>query len=135
LRKSGIRLDLHLAKRLPSCRLDGQMIEEVLLNLITNAVDALKTAADQKMIRIASSAVGDAVRVVVADSGPGIAPERLEVIFDPFYTTKSGSTGIGLNLSRRIIVDHGGILVAGNRRGGGARFVIEIPAAAGQGPP
>ena len=129
MRRNGIDLDLRLAKNPPPCRLDRQMIEEVILNLITNAVDALKTISPPKTIRIASQTAGRMVRVVVADNGPGISSQRLQLIFDPFYTTKHGSSGIGLNLSRRIITDHGGTLTAGNRRGGGARFTIELPAA------
>jgi PAS domain S-box-containing protein len=129
LRKNGIRFELRLARRMPPCRLDPQLIEEVLLNLITNAADALKVAGEAKTIRITTRAAGDKIRVVVSDSGPGIPPSRLEAIFDPFYTTKRGSTGIGLNLSRRIIADHGGTLTAGNRRGGGGRFVIDLPTA------
>lgn len=129
LHKSNIQLDLRLATKLPVCRLDPQLIEEVVLNLITNAVDALKTAAAQKTIRITSWATGERVRVAVADNGPGIPAQRREAIFDPFYTTKRNSTGIGLVLSRRIVADHEGTLTAGSRRGGGARFVIDLPAA------
>ena len=130
LRRNGIRLDLRLAKDPPPCRVDRQLIEEVMLNLITNAVDALKTTEPPKTIRISSKTAGSMVRVVVADSGPGIPDDRIQSIFDPFYTTKRGSTGIGLNLSRRIITDHGGTLAAGKRRGGGACFTIDLPTAA-----
>jgi PAS domain S-box-containing protein len=129
LRKNAIRLELRLASNLPVCRLDPQLIEEVILNLITNAVDALKAEPVDKQIHITSWSSGKQVRVAVADNGPGIPVRRREVIFDPFYTTKGNSTGIGLNLSRRIIADHGGFLTAGSRRGGGARFVIDLPAA------
>ena len=132
LRKNAIRLDLRLASRLSPCRLDPQLIEEVILNLITNAVDALKTEPVEKVIRITSWTYGGRVRVAVADNGPGIPVRRREAIFDPFYTTKRNSTGIGLNLSRRIIADHGGRLTAEQRRGGGARFVIDLPAADGK---
>ena len=127
LRKSGIRLDVRLGQDLPRCRIDPHLIEEVVLNLLTNAAEALKTVRHDKTIRISSSQTGDIIRVCVADSGPGIPPERCQAIFDPFYTTKDGSTGIGLSLSQRIINDHGGTLAAASEKSGGARFVIELP--------
>jgi signal transduction histidine kinase len=65
--------------------------------------------------------------VTVSDSGPGVPLDQREKIFDPFYTTKNGSTGIGLSLSHRIIVDHGGSLEISSSRWGGAEFRIEIP--------
>ena len=131
LRKSEIRLDVRLGEKLPPCRIDPHLIEEVVLNLLTNAAEALKTVHHDKTIRISSVCTGDVIRICVADSGPGIPPERCQTIFDPFYTTKDGSTGIGLSLSQRIITDHGGTLqAASDNRGGGARFVIELPVAA-----
>ena len=82
---------------------------------------------DAKTIAIVSTLVEDQIQVSVSDSGPGVPPESREVIFDPFYTTKSGSSGIGLSLSHRIIADHGGSLTALASELGGAEFRIEIP--------
>ena len=128
LRKSGIQLDVRPGGDLPDCLIDATLIEEVVLNLVTNAAEALKTVDGDKRIRIDSARRSDSVRITVADSGPGIPETLRSKIFDPFYTTRNGSTGIGLSLSRRIITDHGGRLhvePAGSR--GGAAFVIDLP--------
>jgi signal transduction histidine kinase len=67
--------------------------------------------------------------VVVADTGPGIPPENLDRVFEPYFTTKEGGTGLGLALTRRIILEHRGSIRAKNGPGGGARFVIAVPIA------
>jgi PAS domain S-box-containing protein len=127
LRKRNIKIEKHLAANLPLCFLDGQLIEQVMLNLITNAAEAMKDKPEPKIIAISSTAVKGQLQVSVADSGPGVPPESREIIFDPFYTTKNGSSGIGLSLSHRIIADHGGLLTATASELGGAEFRIEIP--------
>jgi PAS domain S-box-containing protein len=127
LRKRNIKIEKRLSENLPLCYLDGQLIEQVMLNLITNAAEALKDKSESKTIAIISSVVEDQIRVSVSDSGPGVPPESREIIFDPFYTTKSGNSGIGLSLSHRIIADHGGSLTASASELGGAEFRIEIP--------
>ena len=127
LRKTGIAIDSMLAQDLQKCRIDPQMIEAVIFNLITNAADAMKNMDGQRRIRI--TAAGDDSRnfVKVLDSGPGVPPHLRDKIFSPFYTTKSDSTGIGLSLCHRIISDHGGSIRVYSSKWGGAEFVIEIP--------
>jgi PAS domain S-box-containing protein len=127
LRKRNIKIEKQLAANLPLCYLDAQLIEQVMLNLITNAAEAMKDKPEPKVIAISSTAVKSQLQVSVSDSGPGIPPESREIIFDPFYTTKNGSSGIGLSLSHRIIADHGGSLTALTGELGGAEFRIEIP--------
>jgi PAS domain S-box-containing protein len=127
LRKSGITIEKALAEDLPLCRADPHLIEQVLLNLITNAAEAMKGMKKAKKIGITSSIENGRVLVRVSDSGPGVPLNLREKIFDPFYTTKDGSTGIGLSLSHRIIADHGGSLLVGTSVWGGAEFIIEIP--------
>ena len=127
LGKSGIRIERQLAPDLPACQADPQLVEQVILNLITNAAEALKHQAGAKVIRISSALVGNALRVVVDDCGPGVPAGDEERIFTPFFTTKKVSTGIGLSLSRRIISDHGGSLTVGPSPLGGARFTIQLP--------
>jgi C4-dicarboxylate-specific signal transduction histidine kinase len=105
-------------------------LEQVFLNLLTNARDALE-GAGRKVIGIDCSAVGDLVVVVVRDSGPGI-PDGLEQrIFDPFFTTKEvgQGTGLGLSITYGIIKDHGGMILVENVPGEGASFRIELPVA------
>jgi PAS domain S-box-containing protein len=128
LRKSGVRLEIETAENLPQCLLDPTLIEEVVLNLITNAAEALKNTETDKTIRIATLRGPDSVEIVVSDSGPGFPQALQSAIFDPFYTTKNGSTGIGLSLSQRIVADHGGRLTADPAgKNGGAQFTIDLP--------
>ena len=127
LRKRRIKIEKYLAENLPFCYLDAQLIEQVMLNLITNAAEAMMDMQETKTIAVTSTVVKDQIRVSVSDSGPGVPPESREIIFDPFYTTKNGSSGIGLSLSHRIITDHGGSLTALAGELGGAEVRIEIP--------
>ena len=127
LRKSGIKLDKALAEDLPKCRLDLQQIEEVVLNLINNAADAMRTKKNNKKIKVISSVVHDNITVRVVDSGPGVTIANKNKVFDPFFTTKSDSTGIGLSICHRIITDHAGTLKVQNSEWGGAEFSISIP--------
>jgi PAS domain S-box-containing protein len=127
LRKRGIQLEKALAERLPAVRADPRLIEQVVLNLITNAAEAVKSVEGAKKIQILSCVEGPRVVVKISDSGPGIPLHLRDKIFDPFYTTKNGSTGIGLSLSHRIITDHSGSLKISSSKWGGAEFRIEIP--------
>lgn len=127
LRKAGIKVETILMEGLPSCYADPQLIEQVILNLITNAAEAMKDILKEKKIEISTSRQDDNIRITVSDSGPGIPPSLRQKVFDPFYTTKSGSSGIGLSLSHRIIQDHKGRLCVSESKGGGAEFTILIP--------
>ncbi len=129
LRKHGIALTQALAEELPACRADLQMIEQVMLNLITNAVQALQAWAGEKKLALRSWSTGAHVMVTVADSGPGIPAAERGKIFDPFYTNKSDGSGIGLSLCQRIITDHRGTITVDASRWGGAEFCIEFPVA------
>ncbi|MEJ2724661.1 MAG: ATP-binding protein, partial [Deltaproteobacteria bacterium] len=127
LRKRGIKLEKILAEPMSTVRADPSLIEQVMLNLITNAAEAMKTVEGPKKIEIISSMEDERVMVKISDSGPGVPSHLRDKIFDPFYTTKNGSTGIGLSLSHRIIADHGGSLEISSSKWGGAEFKIEIP--------
>ena len=127
LRKSGIKIEKKLSENLQPLHADPNLIEEVILNLITNAAEAMKNMDGEKKIEIASFIENNRIILKVSDSGPGVPSALKEKIFDPFYTTKSESTGIGLSLSHRIITDHGGSLGISKSKWGGAEFVIEIP--------
>jgi C4-dicarboxylate-specific signal transduction histidine kinase len=109
-----------------------QMIEGVVLNLITNATDAMKNIEEEKKINISSTVINNNIVLKVSDSGPGVHAELQNKIFDPFFTTKNGSTGIGLSLCQRIIADHGGSMQTSKSQLGGARFTIEIPITQGK---
>jgi two-component system C4-dicarboxylate transport sensor histidine kinase DctB len=103
-------------------------LEQVLVNLIRNALDAV---ADVKRpeIELSARAIGDTIRISIADNGPGIAPELIDRIFDPFVTSKPVGKGLGLGLSITygIVQDFRGRMVAANRPQGGAEFVVELP--------
>ena len=127
LRKSGLKIEKALADDLPPCRADSQMIEEVILNLIINAAEAMINIDGVKKIEVMSSRENDRIVVRVSDSGPGVPSNLRDEIFDPFYSTKNGSTGMGLSLSHRIITDHGGSLSVSRSKWGGAEFRVELP--------
>jgi len=129
LRKSGVKIERALSENLPQCRIDPFLIEQVVLNLITNAAEAMKNMDGTKTIEVTSSVENDRVLVKVSDSGPGVPIDQKDKVFDPFYTTKNESTGIGLSLSHRNITDHNGSLTLGTSKWGGAEFIIEMPLA------
>ena len=116
-----------LSKNLPPCNADPTLIEEMILNLLNNAAAAMKTMEKGKKIVVTSSVEGDGIILTVSDSGPGITPEIKDKIFDPYFTTKSDGTGIGLSISHRIVTDHGGSLTVSDSDLGGAEFRVKIP--------
>ena len=127
LRKSGVELERVLAEDLPPCKADAALIEAMAMNVLNNAAEAMKQMETGKKIVVTSSVEGESVILTISDSGPGIAPEVRDKIFDPYFTTKSDGTGIGLSLSHRIVTDHGGSLTVTDSDLGGAEFRIEFP--------
>jgi len=108
---------------------DAGKMQQVLINLLLNGVQA---AGSHGWVRLTARRVQDArrpggVQIEVADSGPGIAPDALSRIFNPFYTTKSSGTGLGLAIVHRIVESHGGTIRALNSAEAGAKFVIWVP--------
>ena len=131
LRKRGIKIETSLAEDLPSCRADPQLIEQLVLNLITNAAEAMKTIDGDKKIEVNSSIENNHIIVSISDSGPGVPSNMRDKIFDPFFSTKNDSTGIGLSIAQRIVTDHGGSLTVSQSKWGGAEFTIAIQIAKG----
>jgi len=127
LRKRGIEIEKVLYEKLPQYPLDPQLIEQVILNLINNAAESMKNMDDEKIIEIISFFENSRIIVRVSDSGPGIPNAIKDKVFDPFYSTKVGSTGIGLSICHRMITDHGGLLTLSKSKWGGAMFTIELP--------
>jgi signal transduction histidine kinase len=127
LRKDGIKFIKKLDTALPDCWHEPHLIEQVVLNLITNAAEAMKEYDGKKIIELATYKKMDCIAISIKDSGPGIPLSRQSKIFDPFYTTKTNSSGIGLSICHRIITDHGGSLRFNSGTKEGARFVIELP--------
>jgi C4-dicarboxylate-specific signal transduction histidine kinase len=105
-------------------------LEQVFINLLTNARDALTEVPEaRKKIRIVSSLEADRIRIVFEDTGPGIPAEIAKRVFDPFFTTKEVGTGTGLGLSitYSIVKEHGGEISLSRTPGGGATFIVEMP--------
>jgi len=127
LRKRGIKLEKSLSGNLPQCNIDMTMIEEIILNMITNATEAMQNFDGEKRIEVATSIDDNNIILRVSDSGPGVPINIRDKVLDPFYSTKNDSTGIGLSLCQRIIIDHGGRLDLIDSRWGGAEFIIKIP--------
>ncbi len=120
---------------LPLCRADATLLEQVVFNLLNNAMEAIleKGTPDREIRIMTGLAAGDTV-ISVEDSGPGIPRQRAAAVFDPFFTTKSHGMGIGLSLCQRIIMAHGGRLEIGASLLGGARFTVRIPLSPEAGP-
>ncbi len=123
-----ISLDLDLAPVLPPVQGDGIHLQQVLLNLVMNAMEALKDQS-RREIRIATGTLDQGeVWVAVTDTGPGIRPENRQRLFEPFFTTKSEGMGMGLVICQSIARAHGGRIVAENGFDGGASFTLVLPA-------
>jgi PAS domain S-box-containing protein len=127
MRKIGIQFETSLAPDLPRCYADPHLIEQVVLNLITNAARAMEKSNGERIVEIRSSAKNNTLSIQVADSGPGVPVELREKIFDPFFTTKEDGSGIGLNIAQRIVADHNGSISLHSSKWGGAEFRIELP--------
>jgi two-component system NtrC family sensor kinase len=135
LRVRNIDTELALDPALPATLADANQIQQVFLNVIINAEQAMRVGGDDAAgrLRIATRASGPNVVVSFEDSGPGMNAETLRRIFDPFYTTKEAGdgTGLGLTISYSIIEEHGGRIWAESAPGRGTTFFIELPAATG----
>ncbi len=127
----GISMHSNLAAEVPTIAGDRVQLQQVLMNLILNAIDAVKGIDGKREITIVSQCIaGDELFVSVSDSGVGLPPEK-DQIFDAFFTTKPHGTGMGLAISRTIIESHGGRLSATANPGHGASFSFTLPAATG----
>ena len=127
LRKNAIKLERELAQQLPKCYIDPHLIEQVMLNLITNAARAMGNGNGSKRIEVKSYSKNNSVCIGVSDSGPGVPLKHRNKIFDPFFTTNEDGQGIGLNIAQRIIADHNGSISLDTSKWGGAEFKIELP--------
>jgi C4-dicarboxylate-specific signal transduction histidine kinase len=131
LRDQHVQVQADLTATLPAVMADSIQLEQVVLNLIRNAIEAMRCVAPQeRCIVISTSAEHGKVGISVRDRGPGIAPEDHGQLFDPFFTTKADGMGLGLSISRTIIETYGGFLVAGNLPDGGAVFSFALEALA-----
>ena len=125
----GIELELEVAPGLPAVGADRAQLEQALLNLVSNAVDAMPSGG---RLRLAARPHPAGVELVVADSGGGIAAEELSKVFDPLYTTKppGKGTGLGLPILREVVEAHGGTVRLESRPGEGTTALVCLPATA-----
>jgi PAS domain S-box-containing protein len=129
LHRNRVALRAELGDELPTVFGDRIQLQQVILNLIVNASQAMRDVVDRPKELILSTAgsESDSVRLSVRDVGVGFAPEDADRLFETFYTTKSGGMGVGLAVSRTIIENHGGLLWATRNDGPGATFTFSIP--------
>jgi len=128
-REQGVSLRFNLD---PSCDLvlaDRVQIQQVLVNLFRNALEAMAASAQRELIASNTRAADDMIEIAVSDTGSGFAGDALTNLFQPFFTTKETGMGVGLSISRTIIETHGGRLWAETNRSGGATFRFTLPAA------
>jgi len=124
LSRDGIRLECRLGANLPAVLGHANALQQVVLNVVTNAGQAL---GDRGTIRVATAADQHRVTVEIEDDGPGIAPDVLSRVFDPFFTTKTSGTGLGLSVSYGIVRDHGGRMDVRSNVGHGTVFTVSLP--------
>jgi signal transduction histidine kinase/CheY-like chemotaxis protein len=136
LRTSNVEVVCRFAPNLPLVLADGHQIQQVILNLVNNARQAIEANQDSGRITISTEIQSSTIRIAIQDDGPGIPAENLSRIFDPFFTTKEvgQGTGLGLSLCYGLIKEHGGSIAVSNQPGKGANFVIELPATADRAP-
>jgi PAS domain S-box-containing protein len=127
--QSGVEIEARIDPGLPPVFADHIQIEQVLLNLLKNAIDAIVTADshERSILLVARRKSVGAVEISVADSGPGIADEAIGRLFEPFVTTKPNGMGMGLTISRSIIEWHGGALRMAHNKRSGVVFAFDLP--------
>jgi signal transduction histidine kinase len=122
--RQGVRMHHEAAASLPPVLGQSNALQQVILNLVTNAAQAMPHGGD---VVITTSVQDARARVVVADNGPGIAAEHLSHIFEPFFTTKTSGTGLGLSVTYGILNDHNATVDVDSKPGEGTRFVLTFP--------
>lgn len=132
-RKNGARIDIDLPEDLPEIAVDRILMQQVLLNLIRNGIEAMAgTAREERILRLSARAAEGRVILSVEDRGGGIPDALRGRLFEPFATTKPDGMGMGLNICRSIVEMHKGHLSVEARAGGGTVFFVELPAVEGQ---
>jgi signal transduction histidine kinase len=109
---------------LPLAMIDGELFGQVLTNLFINAVQAMSA---QGTLTVSTYSAADGFKIAVRDTGPGMSQSQLAQIFNPFYTTKTRGTGLGLPICRRVVETHGGSIDVESQPGKGAQFTITLP--------
>jgi two-component system NtrC family sensor kinase len=129
LRSAQVSIVVRLDPAMPPTMADAFQLQQVVLNLLANAEHALSSWTGERVITLSTCSDGDLLKISVADTGPGIAPDHLSRVFNPFFTTKpvGEGTGLGLSISDGIVREHGGRIRVESKPGTGAAFVVELP--------
>jgi len=138
--QSGVQLRARYGEDLPDVAIDPSLIKQATLNLLINATQAMvearygdKPHGGAADLIVSTEAAGDEVRIHVIDTGPGISDEMLQRIFQPYFSTKKGGSGLGLSVSQRIAEEHGGRLDVHSDLGKGTAFTLALPTSAPEG--
>jgi len=126
-REASVAIEVERAEGLAPVMADADQLKQVLVNLVSNAVQAMGETGGT--IRVSAYHDARDVYISVADSGPGMAPEVMEKVFDPFFSTRDGGTGLGLTIVHRIIDQHGGHIEVASAPGAGTTFTVALPVA------
>ena len=126
INQSGIQVHIQVSPPALSVLADPDLIQQVLINLFKNALEAIGSGAEAEITLIGQLDRRSKVVLIVRDSGPGISVDKKEKIFVPFFTTKKEGSGIGLSLSRQIMRRHGGNLRVQSREGGPTDFILRF---------
>jgi signal transduction histidine kinase len=132
LQKDGVRVETQLDEGLPAVNADAVQLQQVILNLIVNAADAMRAAQTRVLTIQSGRSASGLVRVSVEDSGSGVDHADRDRIFNPLFTTKAGGMGMGLSICRSIIENHGGRIWVSSAARRGAVFQFELPVAEGR---
>ena len=128
IRKSAVEIRLDLDQKIPEARVDLVQMEQVVLNLVRNSVDALNDAGIKPaIIRISTAEKEEMLTLTVEDNGPGVPEETVIRLFEPFFSTKQTGMGMGLSISETIVADHDGRITYAPSKLGGAAFTIWLP--------
>ena len=126
--RRGVALAAELSPALPSIEADRVCLQQVLLNLVVNALDAVgESDGAERRVVVRTSSAPDSVEIAVSDTGNGIPADVLPKLFETFFTTKNDGVGLGLAISRSIVDAHAGRIWAEDHRGHGATFRLSLP--------
>ncbi len=121
-------MQVSLAENLPRVSFDDEQIRRVIINLLDNAIRAVRDRGEAGVVLVSTSTMEEGmVAVSVSDNGSGIPADLADRIFDPYFSTREEGTGLGLAIAQRIVEEHGGRLDCSQSRLGGAMFTIQIP--------
>jgi C4-dicarboxylate-specific signal transduction histidine kinase len=126
--RRGVIVRPAFANELPLIRGDAVHLQQVLLNIFLNGMEAMSDTPGEKVLTVRTAAFGkDSVEIAISDTGSGVAADQLSHLFDPFFSTKKEGMGLGLSISRSLVESQGGRIWATNNTGGGATFWITLP--------